>query len=215
VLRVNFGTGYSQVARGSLLPGAITIDTTGATAGQVLAYDASTGKFKPAANAKLHSSGQLALGDAVAFADQLHPYLVFGTGGGIAYYNNGSPMLAYDYDAANNRFEFGDSNKSTLYRGGAQVAHTSKNANFTTTIGVSRYDLTGDNLTITVDNSLADDTTFEFWSSTQSASPGHTFTMSAGQIGGAGVPLASTYPWPSGATRLKITKIATNKWLVG
>ncbi len=113
----------------------------------------------------------------------------------------------------------GSSSTRTTYDGATKVLSTDKSANFTAAPTVARYTLTADTLTITIDESTwANGDTVEFWSTTETTAPAHTFQCSstgkfkyAGSGGGGSG--ASTAPWPSGATCVVITRYASGVYL--
>jgi len=103
----------------------------------------------------------------------------------------------------------GDATHPTTYDGGTIVRAQTRDASFATEAGVSRYYLTADALTITLDDAaLAVDQEVDFVSMTGTANPGHTFAASSGTVTGAGVPPAPTAPWPNGAGRVTAIKQA-------
>lgn len=103
----------------------------------------------------------------------------------------------------------GDATHPTAYDGGTIVRAQARDASFATEAGVSRYYLTADALTITLDDAaLAVDQEVDFVSMTGAANPGHTFAASSGTVTGAGVPPAPTAPWPNGVGRVTAIKRA-------
>jgi len=113
----------------------------------------------------------------------------------------------------------GTSSTRTTYDGATKVLNTDKSGNFSAVPTVARYTLTADTLTITIDESLwANGDTVEFWSTTETTAPAHTFACSAsGKFkyagSGGGGSGASTAPWPSGATCVVITRYASGVYL--
>jgi len=115
--------------------------------------------------------------------------------------------------------QVGSSSTRTTYDGATKVLATDKSSNFSAAPTVARYTLTADTLTITIDESTwANGDTVEFWSTTETTAPAHTFACSstgkfkfAGSGGGGSG--ASTAPWPSGATCVVITRYASGVYL--
>lgn len=98
------------------------------------------------------------------------------------------------------------------YDGGTAVNGSTKGTNFSTDEKTSRYYLSADSLTITLDDAvMAGGQTIEFISTTGTLSPGHTFTASSGTVtyAGAGGSPGASASWPSGAGSVVIVKVAS------
>jgi hypothetical protein len=160
--------------------------------------------------AKIHPSGMHAIGTATAVADLGFPvYLVPNQYGYAALKSGGAPVLLISLDG-NDNCVIGDSSIPSLFKGGTQTSVTIEAVNFLAQKGVTCYGLDADGLTIQLDDSLPVGTTWEFWSTTTSASPGHTLAPTAGTIGAAGVAASGSLAWPVGATSMVVKKMKTS-----
>lgn len=97
---------------------------------------------------------------------------------------------------------------ATTYYNGTIVPATSKAVNFTASPGVSRYYLTADTLTIILDSADPIGQTYEFWSTTGAAAPGHTFAPN----GGATINGAATVPYSRQWGGQVVTKTGAATW---
>jgi hypothetical protein len=163
---------------------------------------------------KIWQSGQIATGDATGASDFGIPVLLLGTGGAIAYWNGGSPLLALEYDSGAARFNFGDGSKPTLYRGAVNRDASSQSGNFTVTNSNSVYELTGTGQTVTLNNAFAVGTEILLVSTTAAAAPGHTIAVNGGGvIGRSNVAFAASMPWPNNTTAIRVRKVGSGNWV--
>lgn len=110
----------------------------------------------------------------------------------------------------------GSGTTATTYRGGTIVSNaTSKGSSFTVDGTISRYYLTADGLTITLDDTLPDGSTWELWHDTTTVNPAHVLSPTSGTV--AQLPNtapAPTLTWPTGQGVMTITKKSSGVWLV-
>jgi len=114
----------------------------------------------------------------------------------------------------------GSSSTRTTYDGATKVLSSSHGSSIAACgpLTPRRY-LTADTLTVTIDESTwVDGDTVEFWSTTESNTPGHTFSLSSSgkfkfaNSGGAGSGVTS-FTWPTGATCVVITRLSSGVYL--
>lgn len=110
-----------------------------------------------------------------------------------------------------------DTVSTTKYSGGTVVGDsaTTKAVSFTVSAFISRYYLTADSLTITLDDALPVGATWELWHFTTTASPGHVLTPTSGTVAQyPSLAPAATLTWPANQPTMTVTKKAAGVFVV-